>query len=77
MSSKRKNFYISSDLLSHLENQPNQSYYINQLIRKDINNSQPLTKTDIIKLIRDYIPQSSNQQSDELSNSIGNILKFD
>ena len=76
MSSKRKNFYIHTEFLSHLSSQPNQSFYINNLIRKDLNSSHQITRSDIIKLIKEYLPNQSNSDQITFSDSINNILKF-
>ena len=71
---KRKNFYIAQDVLPHLSKQPNKSYYINELIRRDIKNFTVLTKEDVIRLIKEYLSHRQENVGD-FSNSINNILK--
>jgi hypothetical protein len=71
---KRKCFNINLDLLPHISSQPNQSFYINNLIKKDINNST----SDIIKLIKSYLSQNNiDTINTNFVDSINNILKFE
>jgi hypothetical protein len=77
---KRKNFYINIELLPHLLSQPNQSFYINNLIKNDINNpTENLTRSDIIKLIKSYLSQNNidNLNNTNFVDSINSIFKFE
>ena len=58
--STRKNLYIADDVLAHLESQPNQSEYVNRLIREDMNKVRVLTKDDVIKIIDEHMSKYSN-----------------
>lgn len=77
-SAKRKNFYIAKDLIPHIENQPNQSYYINTLVRQDVaGGHKPLSRQDIIDIVREHLADHTKDETPDLFFSIKNILKGD
>ncbi|ACB86227.1 hypothetical protein [Natranaerobius thermophilus] len=51
----RKTIYIKSEqALNHLEKQANQSAYITNLILKDMESADSITREEIIQLIKEY-----------------------
>lgn len=80
MYSQRKTFlFRNKKVVDHIERQPHQSAYLENLVMKDLNNSQqPITKDEVIKLIKQYTNScvSKNQEIDpDIQNSILSVLK--
>lgn len=65
------------DVIKHLRSQPNMSRYVAMLIEKDLKN-QPLTKDDVIKLIKQHVDLGSfepNKNDDlEILDSVFNSI---
>jgi len=56
MYSKRKTFLFHNEkIVDHIENQPHQSAYLEELVVRDLKyGQQTLTKDEVIKLIKEH-----------------------
>jgi len=74
----RKNIYLNDEeVIKHLEKQQNQSKYIENLILKDMmNESELITKAEVIELIESYIKKlpKQNKNKDVTKNSLDGLL---
>lgn len=53
--SERVDIYVKDEkILKHLKKQQNRSAYICNLVEKDMNNNQFLTRQEVIQLIQEY-----------------------
>lgn len=79
MYSQRKTFlFRNKKVVDHIERQPHQSAYLENLVLKDTNSQQPITKDEVIKLIKEYTNGcvSKSQELDiDIQNSILSVLK--
>ena len=76
MYSKRKLFiFHNKKVVTHIESQPNQSKFIEDLI---LNNLNPIPQPDIISFLQQYLkPQTPEQNfNQDISSSISNILNL-
>lgn len=75
----RKNISISdneTEIIDHLNNHPNASRYIVELIRKDINNENDgLTKDKVIELIKQYGGINKNNSNNKIKSSLDTMFK--
>lgn len=76
----RKTFDIKDKkILDHLNKQHNQTQYIISLIRKDMKNTQAITREMVIEIIEEYlarqkINRTANIRDEQVENSINNVL---
>jgi len=77
MMPKRKNFYFTNDrVVEQIERQPHQSNYIERLVLRDLNAQQPITRDEVIKLIKEYGGSGDSQKiiDENTKNSILSTL---
>lgn len=82
MYTKRKLFiFHNKKVVTHIEQQPNQSKYIESLV---INDLKPKQEVDIVNILQEYLHSiqvstqihSKNKPDGNISNSISNILNL-
>lgn len=74
----RKNLYFHNpEAIKYLEEQPNMSHYVEQLILKDMRNNY-LTEEKVIELIKKYIGTKPGKEIDkEIESSVRSVLNFE
>lgn len=74
----RKTFEIKDKaILEHLSKQPNQTRYIIDLIRKDMQGQETLTKEMVIQIIKEYLRDYKSvdaAKDEQIEHSVKNIL---
>lgn len=77
--SVRKTFlFKNKNVVDHIERQPHQSAYLENLVLRDLNGQQPITREEVIKLIKQYTTGcvSKDQEIDlEIQKSILSVLE--
>lgn len=58
--------------VSHLETQPNQSYFVESLILKDL---EPQNFIDLQQLLQNFLQKPDNIVENDISNSVFSILQ--
>lgn len=81
MAAVKKTFRFTNEMvIEHLNKQPNQSKYIEELIKKDMSpKDRFITKDEAIALIESYLKNIQAKQSiadDKVKQSIQNIINW-
>jgi hypothetical protein len=72
----RTGIYVKDQkILDYINSQRNKSEYICNLIRKDMEQNKPITREEIIELIKRYAGTNSKDNVETIKNTLSDMFK--
>ena len=73
----RLNIYVKDTKIhDYIKDQQNYSAYITNLVRKDMENSKPISREEIIELIKRYTGEIKNTPDYEVKEAVKDLLEW-